>query len=118
MYPVFARLKQLSKAIALAQYIWLNKIPIDLNQVKELVENQQLLNYDPSAPSLKMKKTKEEKKGKTTTTSTMSVFGGVNCQIRLADLIEEDLVHTLSESLLRQDKPIEVEKLVVPTLDP
>jgi hypothetical protein len=31
VYPVFKRLKTLSKAIAMAQWIWLNEIPVDIN---------------------------------------------------------------------------------------
>jgi hypothetical protein len=30
IYPIFARLKKIALAISLAQYMWLNKIPIDL----------------------------------------------------------------------------------------
>lgn len=66
MYPIFARLKQLSKAIAMAQWIWLNEIPIDISQVKELVDKQRVRNYNPIVPSLKMERTKESVNGNTT----------------------------------------------------
>jgi hypothetical protein len=38
IYPIFGRLKQLTKAIVLAQWIWLNKIPIDVQAMTEIVE--------------------------------------------------------------------------------
>jgi len=40
----------------MAQWIWLNEIPIDINQVKELVEKQRVPNFNAIVPSLKMEK--------------------------------------------------------------
>jgi hypothetical protein len=38
VYPIFERLKKLSKAIAMAQWIWINEIPIDVNLLRDILE--------------------------------------------------------------------------------
>jgi hypothetical protein len=93
-------LKKLSKAIAMAQWIWLNEIPIDINQLNEIIQDEKLIDYDPAVPSLKMEKTTESINGNTKTVCTSRVFGGVDCQLRIVDMIEEDLLSRVSDFLI------------------
>ena len=66
------------------------------------MEKQNLINYEQVVPSLKMEKKTETVSGNTTTIYTSRVFGGVDCQVNIADMIEEDLIHMLSDSLLKE----------------
>jgi hypothetical protein len=65
VYPIFKRLKEISKAIVMAQWIWLNRIPVDMNQVFELVEKQKVAGFNPVVPSLRMEKVTESVSGNT-----------------------------------------------------
>jgi hypothetical protein len=38
------------------------------------------------------------------------VFGGVDCQVRVADLIEDDLKYRLPESCFKEEKSIKIVK--------
>lgn len=79
VYPIFKRLKEISKAIVMAQWIWLNQIPVDLTHVFELVAKQKVAGFNPVVPSLRMEKVTESISGNFKTISTSRVFGGVDC---------------------------------------
>lgn len=63
----------------MAQWIWINKIPIDINLLRDIVEEYKLNDYLQTAPSLKMEKTTESINEKTKKVRTSFVFGGVEC---------------------------------------
>lgn len=95
VYPIFKRLKQISKAIAMAQWMWLSQIPVDMNMISELVAKQKVLGFKDVVPSLRMEKVTESIVGNFKQVMISKVFGGVDCQLNLVDLIEDDLSHML-----------------------
>ncbi|TNV84507.1 hypothetical protein FGO68_gene15605 [Halteria grandinella] len=109
MYPIFKRLKQQAKAVVLAQWIYLNNIPIDINKVKEIVENQRVKNYKEVVPRLKYEFVTVKEKEKSRSTHTRSVMGGVNTQLSFSQLIDEDQKSNWNLSN-EKTKPIEVQK--------
>jgi hypothetical protein len=60
-----------------------------------------------------MEKSTETINGNTRTIHTSRVFGGVDCQLKLADIIEDDLAYRLPESAFQDQKPIEVVKIEI-----
>jgi hypothetical protein len=57
-----------------------------------------------------MEKSTESISGNTKTIMSFRVFGGVDCQMKLADVIDEDLKQKLPDSILTEKKTIEVVK--------
>ncbi len=106
IYPIYARLKKLSKAIAMAQWIYLNKIPIDHQSLLEIVQKQKIQNYNETVPSLRheYKKVYRNEDDTGEITSTTSVFGGVDVQLPHADLIEDYMKENYTASTFEKGK--------------
>ncbi|KAM3132736.1 hypothetical protein pb186bvf_015164 [Paramecium bursaria] len=83
IYPIFSRLKQLYRAIIVAQWIWLQQIPIDIEKIKQLVNQQRKLNYSYQNPALWKTWVTKQQIGNKTTTHSLTVQGGVNLQVNL-----------------------------------
>ena len=87
-FTEFYRLKQIAKAIALAKWMRINSIPIDLNKVQDIINSRAKIRSDPRIDSL----TRSYNDGN----SRISLFGGVSLDFDISTLSEKqaDKPHT------------------------
>ena len=58
VYEIFNRLKEITYAIALGRWMFLNKFPIDFEKVKKIYENTLIPNYQTKVKAIDFKKEK------------------------------------------------------------
>ena len=58
VYDIFNRLKEITYAIALGRWMFLNKFPIDFEKVKKIYENTLIPNYQTKVKAIDFKKEK------------------------------------------------------------
>jgi hypothetical protein len=58
VYEIFNRLKEITYAIALGRWMFLNKFPIDFEKVKKIYENTLIPNYQIKVKAIDFKKEK------------------------------------------------------------
>ena len=101
-FPVFNRLKQIAKANTLAKWMWLNRIPVDLNKVEELVRKNRKFGIEYRVRSLSKK-----------TNYSSSVFGGANANIKSNySLLEWQTRQFYAENSSDEDTQVSIEETI------